>query len=105
MDDSKRISEALPSYDLAGADLEQPLILKRKGEPVAVVISFEEYRRLRAIEASEELKRQIAGRELEQLLADIHSRPTDFTPEQIEQEITEARAEVRRKRRAARSGS
>ncbi len=105
MDDPKRISEALPSYDLAGADLEEPLILKRKGEPVAVVISFEEYRRLRAIEASEELRRKAGWDELNKLLADVHSRPTNYTPEQIEQEITAARAEVRRKHRAARSGN
>lgn len=40
--------------------------------------------------------------ELDSLLAEIHSRPTEYNSEQIEAEITAARSEVKEKRRTLR---
>ncbi len=40
--------------------------------------------------------------ELDSLLAEIHSRPTEYSPQEIEAEITAARREVKEKRRALR---
>jgi len=75
--------------------LQQPLILQQEGQPLAVMVSFEEYQRLRAL-AADEAQRRLAGwRTLEELLEDVHRRPSDYTPEQIEAEIGAARAEVR----------
>ncbi|MBK7203692.1 hypothetical protein [Candidatus Amarolinea dominans] len=54
MTDANRIAEASVAYGSAVADLQRPLILEREGQPLAVLISFEEYRRLRAIESNDE---------------------------------------------------
>ena len=92
------ISEAAVAYGTAVADLQQPLILQQEGQPLAVMVSFEEYQRLRAL-AADEAQRRLAGwRTLEELLEDVHRRPSDYTPEQIEAEIGDARAEVRKAR-------
>ena len=97
------IKEAQAAYGIVTADLSVPIILERDGKPVAVVLSFEEYQRLQSLE-DEERSRQAAWTRLDRLLADIHSRPTELTPEQIEAEITLARAEVKEMRRAHRGG-
>ena len=92
------ISEAAVAYGTAVADLQQPLILQQEGQPLAVMVSFEEYQRLRAL-AADEAQRRLAGwRTLEALLEDVHQRPSDYTSEQIEAEIGAARAEVRKAR-------
>lgn len=98
------IAEAAVAYGTAVADLQQPLILQQEGQPLAVMVSFEEYQRWRAL-AADEAQRHLAGwRSLEALLKEIHIRPSDLTAEQIEQEISAARAEVKEARRDRRSG-
>jgi PHD/YefM family antitoxin component YafN of YafNO toxin-antitoxin module len=85
-------------------DLQQPLILERNGQPIAVIVSFEAYRRFRALEADEEQRQKIAWLRLEERVHEIHSRPSACTPEEIEAEITAARAEVREMRSGRCSG-
>lgn len=98
------ISEAAATYGTAVADLQQPLILQQQGQPLAVMVSFEEYQHWRAL-AADEAQRRIAGwRTLEELLTELHRRPSDYTAEQIEAEIGAARAEVRKARDARRRG-
>jgi len=104
MAEPQQIAEIAISYGTAVADLQRPLILEHDGQPLAVLISFEEYRRLRALESAEEQRQQMGWIELGKFLAEIHSRPTEYTPEQIEAEITAAVTEVRERRRARRSG-
>ncbi len=99
MTDENRIAEASVSYGSAVADLQRPLILEREGQPLAVLISFEEYRRLRAIESNDESRRRVNWSKLSELLAEVHSRPSSCTPAAIEAEITVARAEVRQEHR------
>jgi hypothetical protein len=43
----QKLAEAAVKYGAAVADLQAPLILEQGGRPLAVVISFEEYQRLR----------------------------------------------------------
>jgi len=50
----------------------------------------------------EQERRQAARARLNALLEEVHSRPTDLTPEEIEAEITAAREEVKEMRRARR---
>ena len=97
-----KIAEAAAHYGAAVADLQAPLILEKEGRPLAVVIAFEEYQRLRLLEAEKTERQRRAWLEMEALLAKIHSRPTEYSPEQIEAEITAARAEVKEMRRARR---
>ncbi len=98
------VAEAAAVYGTAVADLQRPLILQQEGQPVAVMVSFEEYQHWRAL-AADEAQRRLAGwRSLDALLKEIHRRPSDLTAEQIEQEISAARAEVKEARRDRRSG-
>jgi PHD/YefM family antitoxin component YafN of YafNO toxin-antitoxin module len=90
------VSEAAIAYGTAVADLQHPIILQQEGQPLAVIVAFEEYQHLRALAADETQRRQAGWRALETLLADVHQRPSDYTPEQIEAEIGAARAEVRK---------
>lgn len=90
--------EAAAIYDTAVIDLQQPLILQKEGQPLAVIVSFGEYQRLRALAADEVQRRQAGWQTLTALLADVQQRPTTYTPEQIEAEIGAARAEVRKTR-------
>jgi hypothetical protein len=101
------VSEATAAYGTAVADLQQPIILQQEGQPLAVVVTFREYQQLRAL-ADDEAQRQRAGwQALETLLRDLHQRPGDYTPEQMEAEIGAARAEVKEARHGcpANSGS
>ena len=85
------ISEAAATYGTAVADLQQPLILQQQGQPLAVMVSFEEYQHWRAL-AADEAQRRIAGwRTLEELLTELYRRPSDYTAERIEAEIGAAR--------------
>jgi PHD/YefM family antitoxin component YafN of YafNO toxin-antitoxin module len=104
MAEAKQLKEALAAYGAVAADLKAPVILERDGQPVAVVLSFEEYRRLRDIATTEDQRRQASWARLNALLEEVHSRPTDLTPEEIEAEITAAREEVKEMRRARRGG-
>ena len=99
MADANRIAETSVAYGSAVADLQRPLILEREGQPLAVLISFEEYRRLRVIESDDEARRRANWSKLSDFLAEVHSRPSGYTPGEIEAEITAARAEVRQERR------
>ncbi len=101
---SKRVKETAVDYRVTAADLQEPIVLQHDGHEVAVVLSMEEYRRLRALEISAKERRRAAWERLDTLLADVHSRSTELSPEQIEAEITAARQEVRESHRAHRSG-
>ena len=96
------ISETAVNYGTAVADLQQPLILQQAGQPLAVMVSFEEYEHWRAL-AADAAQRRLAGwRSLEVLLEEVHGRPSDYTTEQIEAEIGVARAEAREVRHGGR---
>jgi PHD/YefM family antitoxin component YafN of YafNO toxin-antitoxin module len=88
---ARAISEAAVAYGAAVADLEVPVILQQEGQPLAVVVTFKEYQHLRALAADEEQRRKAGWEALETLLEDLHQRPSDYTPEQIEAEIGAAR--------------
>ncbi len=102
MTKSKVISEFAADYGVAKTNLQTPLIVERDGEPLAVLISIEEYRRLQSLATFEEERQQMAWRRLDELLSRIHDRPTSYTPAQIEAEITIAREEAREQRRGRR---
>jgi PHD/YefM family antitoxin component YafN of YafNO toxin-antitoxin module len=102
MSEVPKIAEAAAHYGAAVADLQAPLILEQGGRPLAVVIAFEEYQRLRLLDAERAERQRRAWLELDALLERVHSRPTEYTPEQIEAEITAARAEVKEIHRARR---
>lgn len=98
------VAEAAAVYGTAVADLDHPVILQQEGQPLAVVVAFDEYQRWRAL-AADEAQRRLAGWEsLDALLADLHQRPSDYTGEQIEAEISLARDEVRKARCDRRRG-
>ena len=98
----KVISEAVADHGLARTNLQTPLVVERGGEPLAVLISIEEYRRLQSLATLEKERQQMAWRQLDEFLRGVHSRPTSYTPAQIEAEITVAREEVREQRRGRR---
>lgn len=83
--------------DVEGAT--EPIVLKKDGEPVAVVVKYEDYRRLDAARAGH---RQQTWRELEEMLAKVHSRTQDFSAEEVEADIAAARQEVRQQHHALR---
>jgi hypothetical protein len=58
--------------------------------------------RREAAQAERTDRQRRAWLELDALLAQIHSRPTECSPQQIEAEITAARREVKEKRRTLR---
>jgi PHD/YefM family antitoxin component YafN of YafNO toxin-antitoxin module len=92
------IAEASVAYGTAVADLQQPLILQQAGQPLAVLVSFEDYQHWQALALDEAQRRQAGWQTLESLLDDVHHRPSDYTPEQIEAEIQAARTEVKKAR-------
>jgi len=94
----------LTDYSAAHTDSVEPVILEQNGQPAFAVLPFEEYRRLRDMASAENQRRQAAWARLNTLLAEVHSRPTDLTPDEIEAEITVAMNEVKEIRRARRSG-
>jgi PHD/YefM family antitoxin component YafN of YafNO toxin-antitoxin module len=104
MAEEKQLKEAQLAYDAAPADSVEPIVLKRDGQPVFAVLPFEEYRRLRDMASTEHQRRQAAWARLNALLEEVHSRPTDLSPEEIEAEITIAMNEVKEMRRARRGG-
>jgi hypothetical protein len=105
MTEEKELKEAQVAYGAALADSVEPIILKRDGQPVFAVLPFEEYRRLRDIAERERVEAETNWKErFDRLLAEVHNRPTQYSPEEIEAEITIAREEVKEMRRARRSG-
>jgi len=103
MPEEKELKEAQVAYGTAPADSVEPIILKRDGQPVFAVLPFEEYRRLRDMASTEQQRRQAAWARLNALIEEVHSRPTDLTPDEIEAEITAAFNEVRKARYGNRS--
>lgn len=93
------VSEAASAYGTAVADLQHPIILQQEGQPLAVIVAFDEYQHLRALAVDEAQRQQAGWQALEALLRDVHQRPSDATSEQIEAEIGTARAEVKKARR------
>ena len=80
----------------------EPIVLEKDGQPVAVVIKYADYRHMDAAQAE---CREAAWRELDKLLAQVHAQTQDFTPEEIEADITAARRQVREQRHAPRRRS
>jgi PHD/YefM family antitoxin component YafN of YafNO toxin-antitoxin module len=95
MAESKEVKEAAIAYGAVATDLEKPIVLERDGQPFAVVLSFEEYQRLRERAAAEELKKEAWRARFERLLAETHAHTASFTDEEIEAEITAAFNEMR----------
>lgn len=94
MTEQKTVKESAVAYGAVATDLEQPIVLERDGRPFAVVLSFEEYQRLRERAAAEE--QEISWRErFESLLAKVHSHTVEYTAQEIEAEITAAFDEMR----------
>ena len=63
---------------------------------MAVILSFEEYRRLQDLAKREQAETRAKWRErFERLLAEVHRRTSQFSSEEIEAEITAAYDEVR----------
>jgi PHD/YefM family antitoxin component YafN of YafNO toxin-antitoxin module len=83
-----RVAEAAIPYGTPVADLRSPLILEREGQPVAVILPFDEYERLIQLAASDQERREAAWTSLASLLDDIRQRPTGLMPEQIAAEVT-----------------
>jgi hypothetical protein len=105
MTEEKQLKEAQLAYSAAPADSLEPIILQRDGQPVFAVLPFEEYRRLRDIAERERVEAETRWKErFDRLLAEVHSRPTQYSPEEIEAEITLAREEVKEMRRARHGG-
>jgi len=102
MTKSTTVSEAVTDYGMAKTNLQAPLVVEREGQPLAVLIAFEDYRQLQSIAAGEKRRQQMAWRQLDEFLSKVHNRPTSYAPAQIEAEITVAREEVRGQRRGRR---
>jgi len=97
MVEEKQLKEAQLAYSAVPADSVEPIILERDGQPVFVVLSFEEYRRLRDLAERERVEAETRWKErFDRLLAEVHSRTAQFPSEEIEAEITAAFNEVRR---------
>ncbi|MGQ0603581.1 MAG: hypothetical protein ACT4QE_18020 [Anaerolineales bacterium] len=67
-------------------------MLERDGQPVAVVLRYDEYQRLDAERAE---RREKAWQELDALLKKMHVLTKDVPQEEVEADITAAREEVR----------
>ena len=93
MGKKRLVSEAAAAYGMAVADLGHPVILEQEGQPVAVVLSFEEYQKLRALVQDDELRRQKGWASLEALVGEVHARPTQVPGGENEAEIGAGRDE------------
>jgi hypothetical protein len=94
----ERISEPAVAYATSVTSLPGPVILEHGGQPFAVVLSYEEFKKLQAIKADEEQRVKLGWRGIEQMLAEIHQRPSKLGPEAIEAEITAVSQEFRQSR-------
>jgi len=101
MDDEKQVRETQVAYLTHVVDLSRPVMLERDGQPMAAILPYQDYREFLDWREHRHLT---AWQKLNRLLAHVHSRPTDMTPEQIEAEITIAREEVREIHREHHSG-
>jgi len=97
MAEAKQLKEALAAYGAVAADLKAPVVLERDGQPVAVVLSFEEYRRLQDIAERKQGEAETKWKErFDRLLAEVHSKTAQYSSNEIEAEITAAFNEVRK---------
>ena len=103
MADEKRISESRVSYETLMADLSEPIVIEREGQPVAVVVAYQQYDQMKSAAADNARRREEAWQRLDAILADVHSRPTGISSDEIESEITAAAQEVKEERRARHS--
>ncbi len=101
MNTPDRISEPTAAYATSVSNVRTPVILEHDGQPFAVVLSYEEFKKLQAMQADEEQRIQFGWWGLERLLAEIHRRPTGLSPAEIEAEITAVRQEVKQSRHAS----
>ncbi len=92
MDDEKQVHETQIAYMAHAVDLRRPVVLEQDGQPVAAILPYQDYKEFLDWR---EHRQSTAWQKLSHLLAQVHSRPTDMTPEQIEAEITTAREKVR----------
>ena len=104
MPNEKRSSETGAAYGTLAVDLNEPFVIERAGQPVAVVLPFEDYARLKVSAAADAREREAAWQAIDQILARVHARTSALPPEQIEAEITAARQEVRDAHHARRGG-
>ena len=88
MDDEKQVREAQMAYLAHAVDLSRPVVLERDGQPMAAILPYQDYKEFLDWR---EHRQPTAWQKLNRLLAQVHSQPTDMTPEQIEAEITIAR--------------
>jgi len=121
MAEAKTLRETSPVYSVDVDEIllaRQPLIIERRGKPVAAVVSFDEYRRFsvwqeehaarRAWVLERDPRRKMSAEEWQahfEAMDRFAARFDDVTPEELEAEITEAIASVRVRERAARENS
>ena len=98
MTKSLSVAEAAAAYGTAVADLQHPIILQQEGQPLAVIVAFDEYQHLRALAVDEAQRQQAGWPAIETLLKNMQQRTSDYAPEQIEAEIGTAYAEVKQAR-------
>ena len=97
------VSDAAAIYGTAVADLQHPIILQQEGQPLAVIVAFDEYQYLRALAVDEAQRHQAGWLALDILLQDMHERGSHYTSVEIEAEISAAQAEVKKARHDRRS--
>jgi hypothetical protein len=96
----------------------QPLIIERRGKPIAAVVSFDEYRRFsawreeraarRAWVSEQDPRRRMSAEEWHahfEAMDRFAAHFDDVPPEELEAEITEAIATVRVEERATKENS
>jgi prevent-host-death family protein len=83
-----RLGELLEAVYYRGDEV----VIERAGKPMAVVIPAARYEAM-------ERRRKEAGERMWAMIQEVHERNKDVPPEEIEREIEEAIAEVRRRKR------
>ena len=110
------LRETSPVYSVDVDEIQlarQPLIIERRGKPIAAVVSFDEYRRFsiwreeqaarRAWVLEQDPRRRMSAEEWHahfEAMDRFAAHFDDVTPEELEAEITEAIATVRIEKRA-----
>ena len=116
MAEAKMLRETSPVYSVDVDEIQlarQPLIIERRGKPIAAVVSFDEYRRFsawreeraarRAWVLEQDPRRRMSAEEWHahfEAMDLFAAHFDDVTPEELEAEITEAIATVRVEERA-----
>jgi PHD/YefM family antitoxin component YafN of YafNO toxin-antitoxin module len=77
------------------ADLSRPVIIEREGHPFGVFVAYDDYKRLKDAAEENTRRRKQAFERIDALLAEIQSRVTEATPDEIEAEVSAAVKEVR----------